>query len=174
MKVLISAFKPFNKMHNNYSNEVLKFINGVDKTILDVVYDECFYELNKKFNLNSYDLIIALGEARMRKVLTVEKRAVNQASCSLADNLGIIKKDEKIIDGGNDYLYTTLPLDDCDIEISCDAGRFVCNNIYYHLLNNYPEKSLFIHIPECDNNENKYKEYAEKIEKLILSFGGNL
>ena len=30
MKVLISAFKPFNKASNNYSYEVLKHINNVD------------------------------------------------------------------------------------------------------------------------------------------------
>ena len=47
MKVLVTAFKPFNKMPNNYSSEVLKYILGVDKIILDVVYDECFNELKK-------------------------------------------------------------------------------------------------------------------------------
>ena len=129
MKVLVTAFKPFNKMPNNYSSEVLKCISGVDKIILDVAYDECFNELKSKFNLDSYDLIIAMGEARMRSVLTVEERAVNLASCSLQDNLGLIKKDEKIIDDGVDYLYTKVSLDECGIQISSDAGRFVCNNI---------------------------------------------
>ena len=174
MKVLISAFTPFNKMPNNYSSEVLKYINGVDKIILDVVYDECFEELKKQFNLDEYDLIIASGEARSRKVLTLEKRAQNIASCSLADNSGVIKKDEKIILNSDEYLYTKLPIEQSDIEISLDAGRFVCNNIYYHLLFNYPEKSLFIHIPECLNDEVKYRECAEKIEKLILYIGGVL
>ncbi len=174
MKVLITAFKPFNNMSNNYSNEVLKYINNVDKIILDVVYDECFNELNNKFNLADYDLIISMGEARSRKVLTLEKRAINLSSCSLADNAGVIKKEEKIVQNGDEYLYTKLPIEQSDIEISLDAGRFVCNNIYYHLLFNYSEKSLFIHIPECNNDTMKYREYAEKIEKLILTLGGVL
>ena len=174
MKVLISAFTPFNKMPNNYSSEVLKYINGVDKIILDVVYDKSFEKLNSTFNLSEYDLIIAMGEARMRKELTVEKRAINLSSCSLADNSLVLKKDEKIIPNGEEYLYTKLPIEESGMEISNDAGRFVCNNIYYHLLFNYPEKSLFIHIPECNNDDAKYREYAEKIEKLILYLGGVL
>ena len=71
MKVLISAFKPFNKANNNYSYEVLKHINNVDKILIDVVYDECFKELTNHYNLDNYDLIIALGEARSRSVLTL-------------------------------------------------------------------------------------------------------
>lgn len=173
MKVLISAFKPFNNMPNNYSSEVLNYISGVDKVILDVVYDKCFEDLKNAFNLDSYDLIIAMGEARMRSNLTIEKRAKNLASCSLADNAGVLKKEEVIISKGDEYLYTPLAIEQSNIEISMDAGKFVCNNIYYHLLFNYPEKSLFIHIPECNNDSLKYKECAEKIEKLILLLGGN-
>jgi pyrrolidone-carboxylate peptidase len=167
MKVLISAFTPFNKMPNNYSSEVLKYINGVDKIILDVGYDECFEELKKQFNLDEYDLIIALGEARSRKVLTLEKRAINLSSCSLADNSLVLKKDEKIIPNGEEYLYTKLPIEESGIDISSDAGRFVCNNIYYHLLFNYPEKSLFIHIPECNNDDNNYIMCANIINNII-------
>ena len=133
MKVLITAFTPFNKMPNNYSSEVLKYITGVDKIILDVVYDESFKKLNSAFNLSEYDLLISMGEARMRKELTIEKRAVNLSSCSLADNFGVIKKDELIVLNSDEYLYTKLPIEESGIEISNDAGRFVCNNIYYHV-----------------------------------------
>ena len=58
MKVLISAFKPFNNASNNYSQEVLNYIKtNVTKEILDVVYDECFDFINNKYSLNEYDLI---------------------------------------------------------------------------------------------------------------------
>jgi pyroglutamyl-peptidase len=167
MKVLISAFTPFNKMPNNYSSEVLKYINGVDKIILDVVYDKSFEKLNSTFNLSEYDLLIAMGEARMRKELTVEKRAINLSSCSLADNSGVIKKDEKIILNSDEYLYTKLPIEESGMEISNDAGKFVCNNIYYHLLFNYPNKSLFIHIPNCYDDINNYIMHAKIIDSII-------
>lgn len=40
----------------------------VDKLVVDVIYDECYFEISKKLNLNEYDLIIALGEARAEKI----------------------------------------------------------------------------------------------------------
>lgn len=168
MKVLISAFKPFNKANNNYSYEVLKKINNVDKALIDVVYDECFVELTNKFNLDSYDLIIALGEARSRMILTLEENAKNISSCSIPDNRGNFKKDERILDN-DDVLYTKVDINKVKdlVEFSSDAGKFVCNNLYYHLLNYNPHKTLFIHVPNCLDDENKYIEYAKQIEQII-------
>lgn len=168
MKVLISAFKPFNKANNNYSYEVLKKINNVDKALIDVVYDECFVELTNKFNLDSYDLIIALGEARSRMILTLEENAKNISSCSIPDNRGNFKKDERILDN-DDVLYTKVDINKVKdlVEFSSDAGKFVCNNLYYHLLNYNPYKTLFIHVPNCLDDENKYIEYARQIEQII-------
>ena len=169
MKVLVTAFKPFGKCTNNYSEEVIKYISNVDKIVLDVCYDKCYLDLCKRYNLNDYDLIISLGEARMRKVLTLETIAKNISSCSLADNLGIIKKDEKIIDNEIIEIKTLVEIDKVTdiVQLSHDAGKFVCNNIYFHLLNNYPTKSLFIHIPECNNDVNNYIMCANIIKNII-------
>ena len=65
MKVLVTAFKPFGKCNNNYSEEVIKYINNVDKIILNVCYDKCYLDLCEAYDLSDYDLIISLGEARM-------------------------------------------------------------------------------------------------------------
>ena len=169
-KVLISAFKPFYKSINNYSMEVLEYINTdlVDKRIIDVVYHECFEEL-KESDLDSYELIIALGEARSRKVLTFEKRALNLSSCSIGDNKNNILTNEVIDESCPEYLETTLDLDKLTNygEVSYDAGKFVCNNMYFHLLKYNHNKTLFIHIPECDNDVELYKRYANYIEQVI-------
>ena len=170
-KVLISAFRPFHKSSNNYSSEVLKYISSdtfaIDKLIVDVVYDESYKELSN-YDLNHYDLIIALGEARSRHELTIEKQAINLSSCSIPDNKGNLKKQEIINNNQENYLQTKLDLSVLDgFTISNDAGKYVCNNLYFHLLENYPNKSLFIHIPECDNLEENYKKHAENIINII-------
>ena len=169
MKVLVTAFKPFGKCTNNYSEEVIKYISNVDKIVLDVCYDKCYLDLCKSYNLNDYDLIISLGEARMRKVLTLETTAKNISSCSLADNLGIIKKDKKIIDNEIIEIKTLVEIDKVTdiVQLSHDAGKFVCNNLYFHLLKNYPYKSLFIHIPNCNDNVEEYKKHAKTINNII-------
>lgn len=169
MKVLVTAFKPFNKNSNNFSMEVLNYIEGVDKVVLDVLYDESFNELKKSYDLNQYDLIIAMGEARMRDELTLEVCATNISSCSLPDNNNIVKNEEVIINNGPKCLKTGLNVSrlENDIKISNYAGKFVCNNIYYHLLYEYQDKALFIHIPNCIL-ESDYKRYALKIMQLLL------
>ena len=169
MKVLVTAFTPFGKCTNNYSSEVIKYINNVDKIIIDVCYDKCYFDLINQYNLDEYDLIISLGEARMRNVLTLETTARNIASCSLSDNNGIVKQNEKIIDNDINELTTLVNFDRVKdiVELSNDAGKFVCNNIYFHLLSNYQTKSLFIHIPECDNDIDNYIKYANTINNII-------
>lgn len=174
-KILISAFKPFYKASNNYSEEVLKYIHLNDvlltKVVLDVVYDECFAEL-KNNDLSQYDLIIALGEARSRKELTVEKKAFNIASCSIEDNKGVVRKNELIVENISDELETNLDLEKIKnyAQISYDPGKFVCNNLYFHLLNYDNSKCIFIHVPECFNNEEKYREYANNLICIIKKF----
>ena len=160
MKVLVTAFLPFNNSINNYSQEVIKYIENVDKEILDVVYDKSYQTIESKYNLKDYDLIIAMGEARMREVLTLETQAKNISSCSLKDNEGNLKQNEEIIPNNNQILKTSVDIEKVKdlIEFSNDAGKFVCNNLYFHLLSNYPEKSLFIHIPECNNDITLYKK----------------
>ena len=173
-KILISAFTPFNNKENNYSQEVLGYIESqkyhIDKVIVDVIYDKCFESLLKN-NLDNYDFIIALGEARMRNVLTVERRAKNISSCSLPDNSGVLKTDEVIDAALPDVLVSGIDLVALTeyTDISDDAGKFVCNNMYFHLLKYNPLKTLFIHIPECENSEDKYRSFANKIVSIIDS-----
>ena len=171
MKILVTAFKPFNNFANNYSMEVLKFINNVDKIILDVVYDECYNELITSYDLSEYDLVIAMGEARSRKELTLETQAVNISSCSLVDNNGVLKQNKVIINEEDMFLKTKVNLEKVKefVILSYDAGKFVCNNLYFHLLSDYPEKSIFVHIPDCNNELTKYNEYAKIIEKIITN-----
>ena len=171
-RVLVSAFLPFNKKENNYSAEVLNFISSdkveIDKVIIDVLYDKCFDAVAEN-GLENYDFIIALGEARMREALTVEKRAKNISSCSLPDNSGEIKSEEIIDKSFGEYIESKMDFEKFKdfAEISFDAGKFVCNNMYFHLLKYDDSRTLFIHVPECNNDEEKYKLYAEKISRII-------
>ena len=169
MKVLVTSFTPFYKSINNYSTEVINFIENVDKITIDVVYDKCYLDILNSFDLDSFDLIIAMGEARMRNELTLEIQAKNISSCSIADNSGVIKQNEVIDNSMEEVIQTKVDIDKVKdlITFSYDAGKFVCNNLYFHLLKNYPYKSLFIHIPNCNDNVEEYKKHAKTINNII-------
>ena len=169
MNVLVTGFTPFNKSTNNYSTEVLNYLTDVEKVIIDVVYDKCYLDLVSKYNLDDFDLIIAMGEARMRDELTLEIQAKNISSCSLADNSGVVKQNDVIDSNFDNVIRTNVDVGKVSelIKFSYDAGKFVCNNLYFHLLANYPNKSLFIHIPNCNNDEGEYIKHAKTINKII-------
>ncbi|MDD7736036.1 MAG: hypothetical protein SOW55_00360 [Bacilli bacterium] len=169
MKVLVTAFKPFNNQINNYSLEVLNYLVNVDKLLIDVVYDNCYKEIINNVNIDEYDLIVSLGEARSREELTLEVEAKNISSCSLKDNKGNLKKDELISPLASDSLRTKVDVNKVkdEVKLSFDAGKFVCNNLYFHLLENHPRKAIFIHVPNCHNDVKMYQKYAKKINLII-------
>ncbi len=171
-KVLVSAFLPFNHKGNNYSSEVLRYLCSdkveIEKITVDVIYDKCFESVSE-CGLENYDFIVSLGEARMRETLTVEKRAKNISSCSLPDNDGEIRNEQIIDESLSEYIESEMDFDKFTgfADISYDAGKFVCNNLYFHLLKYDNARTLFIHIPECNNDTEKYKEIAEKVKGII-------
>lgn len=173
-KILVSAFLPFNKKDNNYSLEVLRLLQSdkvhIDTAIIDVVYDKCFEDLSA-YSLDNYDFIIAMGEARMREDITVEKRAKNISSCSLPDNSGVVRQDEIIDINFGEYIENRMNFEVIEklADISYDAGKFVCNNLYFHLLKYDAKRTLFIHIPECNNDCEKYRLLAGKVIDIIES-----
>ena len=169
MKILVTAFQPFNNQDNNYSLEVLNYIKNVDKLLIDVVYDNCYNEIINKVNIDEYDLIVSLGEARSREELTLEVVAKNISSCSLEDNEGNLKKDELINPFASDSLRTKVDVNKVkdEVKLSFDAGKFVCNNLYFHLLENHPDKAININVPNWHNDVKMYKKKKKKINLII-------
>ncbi|KAL1293944.1 hypothetical protein HN51_054611 [Arachis hypogaea] len=92
----------------------------------------------------------------------IEKQAVNEATFRCPDEMGWKPQRVPIIpsDGPISHIRTTsLPVEDItkalakkgyDVMTSDDAGRFVCNYVYYHSLRFAEQnetKSLFVHVP---------------------------
>ncbi|KAI4304244.1 hypothetical protein MLD38_039785 [Melastoma candidum] len=92
----------------------------------------------------------------------IEQQAVNEATFRCPDEMGWKPQKSPIVraDGGISHIRkTALPVDELtkalsakgfDVMISDDAGRFVCNYVYYHSLyfaEQNGTKSLFVHVP---------------------------
>lgn len=92
----------------------------------------------------------------------VECRALNEATFRCPDEMGWQPQRAPIFpeDGGISHaIETTLPTKEIvqalakkgyDVFVSDDAGRFVCNYVYYHSLRyaaKHGIKSLFVHVP---------------------------
>lgn len=92
----------------------------------------------------------------------IENQAVNEATFRCPDEMGWKPQKVPIIsaDGGISRIrQTTLPVEEItkalakmgyEVMSSDDAGRFVCNYVYYHSLRFTEQngmKSLFVHVP---------------------------
>lgn len=117
----------------------------------------------------------------------IERQAVNEATFSCPDELGWQPKRVPIVpeDGGITRTRETGFYVDAILEflkkvkghdalISDDAGRFVCNYVYYHSLRFAEEKghkSLFVHVPPFSriNQETQMQFMGALLEAIALS-----
>ncbi|KAG0472108.1 hypothetical protein HPP92_016654 [Vanilla planifolia] len=115
----------------------------------------------------------------------IEKQAVNEATFRCPDELGWKPQKVSIIpsDGGiSRTRETALPTNDITkalsnlgyaVMASDDAGRFVCNYVYYHSLRFAEEhgiKSLFVHVPLfLTINEDIQMQFAASVLEVLSS-----
>lgn len=105
------------------------------------------------------EVILCVGQAGGRDAVTPERIAVNMASATISDNAGSSPREEPILPGGPDGIFSTVPvakmaqaITDAGLpgKISNTAGTFVCNDTLYRLLSHFAgtgTKVGFIHVP---------------------------
>ncbi|MED6133621.1 hypothetical protein PIB30_029904 [Stylosanthes scabra] len=115
----------------------------------------------------------------------IEKQAVNEATFRCEDEMGWKPQKVPIIpsDGPISQIRTTsLPVEDItkalakkgyDVMTSDDAGRFVCNYLYYHSLRFAEQngtKSLFVHVPLFVTiNEDTQMQFVASLLEVLPS-----
>jgi pyroglutamyl-peptidase len=107
------------------------------------------------------EVVLCLGQATGRGVLSIERVALNLLDYAIADNSGAQVTDEPIVPDGPAAYFVTLPVRQMrdavraagvPAELSLSAGAFLCNQVLYTLLhhvavNKLPIKAGFIHVP---------------------------
>lgn len=161
MKILISGFKPFLGESLNPSErlvqEIRKNNSTISTVILPVEFQNAFLHLKSKIETVRPDLVIMLGQAAGRKNICLEKIALNWRQSSQPDEVGYTPETTFIETGRELALMTSFPIDSIaqqlkqqgyPIEISFSAGTYVCNDLYFKTLTEFPNiKSVFIHVP---------------------------
>ena len=165
-KVLITAFEAFGGEKINPAHEIMTRLNAPSqvelKTLcLPVVYERCLTELEAMLASFRPEVVIALGQAGGRSMLSLERVAINVNDAPIPDNAGQQPIDSCVIDGAPDAYFSCLPIkrmlkrlhdEGIPAHISNTAGTYVCNHLMYGLLHliktRYPEMvGGFIHLP---------------------------
>jgi pyroglutamyl-peptidase len=107
------------------------------------------------------DIVLCVGQAGGRSELSLERVAINVQDARIRDNDGKQPIDRPVVRDGPAAHLATLPIKACVAElrraglpaaVSNSAGTFVCNHVFYALLDMAGRHSLsfrggFLHIP---------------------------
>ena len=137
MKVLFTAFDG----ENNSSKLLLDKINCEHKLCLRNDFARSARRLERELESNDFDLVVSFGQAPLPKD-TIKIETVGRGEQNYKTN----------------YNYSLLAKalsSDFNVKISEDAGKYLCNHLYYCGLkyindNNLKTKMIFIHIPMKD------------------------
>ena len=169
-KVLLTGFEPFGKATLNPSGEIVNRISGgnIVTAILPVAYAQSGEALLALIELHNPDVVICLGQAEGRTHITPERIAINLDDARLADNEGVTRIDEPILEDGPVAYESTLPIKELvsaitaagiPAAVSLSAGAFLCNHIFYvaqNRLKGTKVRSGFVHVPLMDEQAGEF------------------
>ncbi|PMP79820.1 MAG: pyroglutamyl-peptidase I [Mesoaciditoga sp.] len=167
MKILVTAFEPFEKENINPSYEALKNVRDriMNAEIIKMQVPTIFYLSTKKviekIEEISPDAVLSIGQAAKKYSVNVERVAINIDDARIPDNAGQQPVDTPIDPDGMPAYFATIPIKKIVEEIkreklpsviSNTAGTYVCNHLMYGILNyihknDLPIKAGFIHVP---------------------------
>jgi pyroglutamyl-peptidase len=167
MKILLTAFEPFGNRTKNTSQEVLMRVGRTSssfeivKQLLPVDSVKGPFTLLELLQKGDYQAVICMGEASSVRWVQVERLAVNWLDFPIADNAGTQILDQMITPEGPSAYFSSLPIRkleqllkdrDIPVRISMSAGTYLCNQVFYTLMNFLDKESKdipagFIHLP---------------------------
>lgn len=150
-RMFLTGFGPFGSIRDNPS-AVLARSCGAPYEILPVAFSSVEAFLDAR-DFSRIDALLMIGVAAGRNCLSLETTARNVCG-DVADVEGIRRGPGPIEPGGPDSMIGTLwepaLLDQVsgDVETSDDAGKYLCNFIYYRALQKLPRLRIgFLHVP---------------------------
>lgn len=166
MKILLTGFEPFGGESVNPAWEAVRRLRTPEgtelkKLCLPTVFGASGDLLCAALAEEKPDLVLCIGQAAGRAAITPERQAVNRMDAAIPDNAGFQPKEQPVIPGGPERLFSRLPAEELaeavraagvPAEVSDSAGLFVCNQLLYRLLYEieakYPAmRGGFLHVP---------------------------
>ena len=168
-KILLTSFRPWLAHHlSNSSDDLLELLQGFELPTVELIFERklivdtslASQKVIAAIAQHQPDLILCCGMAESYEKLTLESQA--------------FYKDK--------YFHTSLNLKKIcaalsQTEISHDAGKFVCEGLYFHVLQYLDQKQLntpavFIHVPRL--NAKNQAIILKDFQSILKELGHNL
>lgn len=184
MKILVTGFEPFFGAEINpskiLSQRMSQNFSEVESLILPVEFDKSSEFLKKYIaECGRCDYLVMLGQAAGRSKISLEKIGLNWVQSNHKDESGVLPQTGIILEDEPlalmsifpiDEVYSELRKENLPVEISFSAGTFVCNDLYYRILNQFSDlKAVFIHVPLTEDMDiNQQTIVLSRIIEIIL------
>lgn len=166
-KILVTGFAPFDGERINPSWLVAQALQDWQPTPqhqvvaaeLECAFTQSAAQLAELVALHKPSLIIAIGQAGGRPMLSLEKVAINLIEARIPDNRGVQPSGCAVLPNAPTAYFCQLPLkamlkalheQQIPAAISYTAGTYVCNSTFFHLCHLEQQQKIpvgFVHIP---------------------------
>jgi pyroglutamyl-peptidase len=140
----------------------------VQVAVFEVSFESIEAQLGAAWGTSTPRAVLLTGVATKRNIIGIEVRAVNRCEADRPDATGFIPAQEEL-------LLPNHPLDSClestvdtallaeslnqiglPAEVSTDAGRYLCNGVFFHALEKASKCTpsppvVFLHLPQVGN-----------------------
>lgn len=167
MKILITGFDPFGGADINPAYEAVKRlpdqIGGAKMIKLEIptVFGKDGKVLKDAILEHEPDVVLCVGQAGGRSVISVEKVAINLMEARIPDNDGQQPLNQPVYADGENAYFASVPVKamvrnirehGIPSSVSYTAGTYVCNDVMYRLLYMIDRefngmRGGFIHVP---------------------------
>jgi pyroglutamyl-peptidase len=127
------------------------------------------------------EIVLCVGEAGNRDALNLERVAINVQDAALPDNDGAQPDEQPIVAGGAPARFSTLPVKQAvaalraaglPAEVSNSAGTFVCNHVFYSLMQSAARKrhrfrAGFLHVPRLARPDGRSAGAAMAVADIV-------
>jgi pyroglutamyl-peptidase len=137
--------------------------HAVVAAVLPCVFGQSVKVLKQLIKKHQPGMVVCLGQAGGRAGISIERVAVNLDDAPLADNAGVVLQGTPVMATGPAAYFSSLPVHPMlaalqhagvPCELSSTAGHFVCNHVFYALMNSIAKSKLrpglpagFVHVP---------------------------
>lgn len=154
MNIIVTGFEPFGGETVNASWEAVKGLQWVQTVLLPVSFRRAA-SMIREIASSGPDAVICVGEAGGRSRISIERVAVNLMDARIPDNDGFQPVDSSIREDGPAAYFSRLPVRRMveameNAELSYTAGTYVCNAVFYTLMDTVRDTipAGFIHVPK--------------------------
>ena len=176
--ILVTAFEAFDGEKLNPTEKVLGFLpdtveeTSVKKLVLPVEFHRSLELALAAVEEIRPAAVVMLGQAGGRSAVTPESTARTEMNARIPDNAGYRPEHLPVVEGGPGIYRSTLPLEEMlremkshgiPCELSDDAGAYVCNALFYGMMDHLKGRipAGFIHVPYIREQGHEDKPFLE-------------